>query len=621
MKKVYLLLTVALLSSVLVNAQLARITKNDVKKNQTRTSTVARRSTPSQHQTQTPSSALIWSDDFSNPSNWSTTHAAGTSGDWIIGSSGPNGGFPIDPIATAGDFGLFDSDYLCTHDQIGDLTTANPIDLTGHPNVKLSFNEYYERFHDSTYIYVSTNGTSWTRFEVNAGLQSNFFPGGTAAYTPPNNGNPWPVTVDISSVAGNQATVWIRFEFYSPDTNGAGPDTMTISGVPGSTAAGCGYAWMVDDVTISDIAATDARLMPADIGEYVIFPIIQPEAIQLRGRLINSGTTVINGGQIIFNMYDGNGQVSSDTSSASGTLNPGDTSTYLTATNTYIPPATGFYLMEQLVYVSGDGDAINDTTLFDFFVSDSTYARDAASLPGGGNLTAAYGFNNASGALGQIYEIWNASYFTSANAFLTSDGDSLLGEDISFEVWTVVGGVPDAVIGTTGHYTLTAADTAARWVTVPFTAPVNVAPGNYCIVINQYGTRNIGVGFSPNVYTAQKTFYNPASQPGWNVFPDQDGVFLLQVNNAPLSLSAPTLGNKLQISLFPNPSSGYVYIKGNADKNVTVEVTNSVGQLVKSVKFETLTLNHLDLRNSPSGMYNVRITTEAGSVVKTIMIE
>jgi len=265
MKKVYLLLTVALLSSALVSAQLSRITKNEVKKNTTQNTTVARHSTPSHSQTQTPA-ALIWSDDFSNPANWTISHAPGTTGNWLIGPLGPQGQVPITTIATTGDFAIFDSDSICSGDQIGDLTTANSIDLTGHPNVRLSWNEFYKRFHDSTYVYVSTNGTSWTRFEAHAGMTVNFYSGASQVNT--EGPNPYLASLDISSVAGNQATVWIRFEFYSPDTNGAGPDTMTVQGVPGVNVAGCGYAWMIDDVTITDIAATDARMMPADIGEY-----------------------------------------------------------------------------------------------------------------------------------------------------------------------------------------------------------------------------------------------------------------------------------------------------------------------------------------------------------------
>lgn len=42
---------------------------------------------------------IIWSDDFSNPSNWVAGNVAGASDDtWVIGTDGPSGAFAIDPI-------------------------------------------------------------------------------------------------------------------------------------------------------------------------------------------------------------------------------------------------------------------------------------------------------------------------------------------------------------------------------------------------------------------------------------------------------------------------------------------------------------------------------------------
>jgi hypothetical protein len=616
MKKVYLLLTVALLSSALANAQLARSTKNEAKKKSTNNSAVARHSGPTQVNTV---NSVIWSDDFSTAANWTISHPSGLNSstgpnDWVIGAAGPSGSFAINPINTTGDFAMFDSDVLCGGDQIADLTTASPINLTGHAQVKLTFNEFYERFHDSTYVFVSTNGTSWTKFEVNAGLSSNFFPGGTQPNTP--GSNPYPVSLDISSVAGNQATVWIRFEFYSPDTNGAGPDTATVNGIPGTYVAGCAYAWMIDDVAIADIATIDASVVQNDASEYTALPIIQPEAFSLRGRLTNSGLTPFTGGQIIFNVYSmTTGLVFSDTSAAAPNLNPGDTSAFLTGSQIYTPTAMDFYTVEQLVYMTGDGDASNDTSLNDIFVNDSIYARDGWSV-GSGGIVGAYGFNGATGSFANIFEIWHASDLTSASAFLSGP---TVGDQISYEVYSVTGGVPDALLATTGAHTLLGSDTGI--VTLPFTAPLSVTAGQYAIAVNQLGTNLITLVIATDAITPNKSFYKTSG--AWTpLVPSLNGVPVIWVNNpSGTLLSAKSLVDTKHINLYPNPSTGYIYITGNNDKNVTVEVTNSTGQLVKSAKFESLTVNHLDLRSAPAGMYNVRIISDAGTVVKTVVIE
>src|SRR5689334_4942734 len=48
--------------------------------------------TGSQNSTTTnPDRAIIWSDDFSNPSNWVIANTVGNSDNWIIGTTAPNG--------------------------------------------------------------------------------------------------------------------------------------------------------------------------------------------------------------------------------------------------------------------------------------------------------------------------------------------------------------------------------------------------------------------------------------------------------------------------------------------------------------------------------------------------
>ena len=55
--------------------------------------------------------SAVWTDDFSNPSNWIFTHSGATGSDWYIGSIPPALTF-IDPIASAtsaNGYAIFDS--------------------------------------------------------------------------------------------------------------------------------------------------------------------------------------------------------------------------------------------------------------------------------------------------------------------------------------------------------------------------------------------------------------------------------------------------------------------------------------------------------------------------------
>ncbi|MFN8154499.1 MAG: T9SS type A sorting domain-containing protein [Bacteroidia bacterium] len=181
-----------------------------------------------------PSVASFWSDDFSNAANWTISNQSGNSDNWVIGTSVPSGSFAIPAITStsaANGYALFDSDLLCSGDQIADVTTANSINCSSESTVTLSFEQYYRRFDDSTFVFVSVDNVNWTKFPVNEAYANN-----QSSAT-----NPEVVTVDISSVAANQATVWIRFEFWSPSTYTTGP-----GGAPG-----CAYAWMIDDVALN----------------------------------------------------------------------------------------------------------------------------------------------------------------------------------------------------------------------------------------------------------------------------------------------------------------------------------------------------------------------------------
>ena len=162
-------------------------------------------------------SAQIWSDDFSNPANWVVGHTPGTQGDWAIGTSALNFVGVLNSTS-GGNFAGFDSDALgqgTTNDAW--VQTANPINLSSYAQVTLSFEQAYQRFQDNTYVEVSTNGTIWTAFQVNTTI-------GVNQSTP----NPDFQSLDISSVAGNQPAVWIRFRYQGA----------------------WDYAWAVDDITL-----------------------------------------------------------------------------------------------------------------------------------------------------------------------------------------------------------------------------------------------------------------------------------------------------------------------------------------------------------------------------------
>ena len=230
------------------------------------------------HQISSKSSKTVhWSSDFSNAADWIISHAPTADDlDWVIGTGVPAGTFAIPGIESttaANGFALYDSDLLDGTNQIAYLTTANSIDLSTVPVVVIKFESFYRKYKDTIYVSVSNNNTDWIDFEVHADYAQNQM----------DDTNPTTEEIDISSVAGSQSTVWIRFKFVNlPPSNDGG------------------YAWMVDDASIS----TDD---PVDI-ELVSINTITPTAIgfiDITGTVENNGSDVITSYDVTYTIDGG----------------------------------------------------------------------------------------------------------------------------------------------------------------------------------------------------------------------------------------------------------------------------------------------------------------------------
>lgn len=432
--------------------------------------------------------AVIWSDDFSTPANWTIASEIPNTDNWVIGTSGPSGSFAIAPIASttaANGFALFDSDKMCSGNQIGDITNATAINCTGHTLVALKFQQYYRRWYDSTFVFVSNNGSTWTKFRVNKSVAIN-------GYSGP---NPTNTTINISSVAANQATVWVRFQFWSPSSLGAN--------------AGCGYAWMIDDVSLVDLAQYDVALTASsNPNEYVIKPIAQytSSPLTLSATVENVGASAVTNVNMTVNIYNlstmtlahttGSNSLASLASFTTGTL---------TASTSYSPPVdTAIYLIEYIAHMTQtDGDNSNDTLYRGFWVNDSIYARSDEQFTA--ELDNALGFGAGTyGLLGSDFTLSVADKLTSIRAYVTGP---VVGDTTQFFVYsTTASGLPSAQIGSSAIYKFTTA--GGQWVNLPLSGgPLSLAAGTYYVAIKEFtATSNIGVGFTDNNYTAIKSY-------------------------------------------------------------------------------------------------------------------
>jgi hypothetical protein len=71
-----------------------------------------------------------------------------------------------------------------------------------------------------------------------------------------------------------------------------------------------------------------------------------------------------------------------------------------------------------------------------------------------------------------------------------------------------------------------------------------------------------------------------------------------------------------QITVFPNPFSDFIQLKGIND-GTSFQITNTIGQIVRSGKVEDQKIN--DLSELPSGTYILEVFTEEDILVKKIV--
>lgn len=276
--------------------------------------------------------ATIFSSDFSDPTQWTIANSAGNSDNWAIGTTGPSGDFPIDPILSttaANGFALFDSDLLCSGNQNANLTTAASFDCSLYDNVHIKFETYYYKYKDDIYVQVSNDGTTWTDFEVFPDFLLN-----DMCF------NPTVIDMDISSVAASQATVWVRFNYRS-------------------TEEGCDYSWMVDDVTVYEfINPTEPEI--AVIGSietnYTIIPVFFTPEFPLKATLSNTGAE-INAGQVV-NVTEVGGTYTGTGTTLAVIANGGSETVDIAPV--FAPTVTGTYKIAFHSDVIGDSDPINN---------------------------------------------------------------------------------------------------------------------------------------------------------------------------------------------------------------------------------------------------------------------
>ncbi len=523
-------------------------------------------------------SQVIWSSDFSNPADWITGKAAGTNDNWTINSLPPGGPFSIGTIQSAtraNGFAKFDSDLGCSGNQHAWVGMAQPVSLASFPFAILEFQQYYSKYIDSTFIDVSTNGTSWVSYEVNGQYSNNDL-----------SPNPETVQLNISAAAGNQPLVWVRFRFYSSTTTmGAG--------------AGCGYAWMVDDVKIlklpdNDLVLEDHELIP---GGKLLFYGRTPsnqlsDSIRFAATAHNFGAAAQTGTFFYAQVRNDNGTARfSDTSRLNTPLavENRDTSASSQWFQMAGTPVGRYNYVIGYATDSVDATPTNNFISRNFYVTDTTYRLSSDFSRTNGLSTESWSYAKDDLRMAVLYEVTTPDTLTSVTLRLTANTQP--GAYIVVTIRDTLGLFTNysgtlqnpnsfAPFLVSDDYFITAADTAAGFATITIPAVLSdgssqdrlLAVGAYYVsaaLFSNNGVSEVGIlddesfaAFMPPY--ASLTFIpadpaDPGSTQRWWTNGTAHAIYANFGTDGAVSVDEqPLLAT--QVKLYPNPASSRVQL-------------------------------------------------------------
>ncbi len=531
--------------------------------------------------------AAFYSEDFASgmPANWSNVDAASTGVTWSYTTTGAFNqvdyvGFDsLSTIGTTASNGYikFDSDSAgaSVGGENGILTTA-AINCTGQTTVRFRCNEFFMQYVASTaVISVSNDSVTWTEIHhAEAGIAQGF---GTD--------NPLIVDEDISAVAANQATVYIRFE-YVGDWD---------------------FFWFVDDISLYVPSQFDGGIADVSLEfNSCLLSATSPIAVTIK----NYGTDPISGFPVYYSV-NGGAPVSE---TFSGTIAPFDSASY-TFTQTADFSAPGVYTVDAYTMVASDGDTTND------LMGSATISYQIDLISG-----YTMGFEASEDFLGYTIEDVDgdgvtfdisADYVYAGSACLRKPGSAVDDDNWIFtECMDVTG---------SGVYTLTY-------------YYKNFELANPCSLEVYMGADNSSASMTELISqnpVPGDTTYQQAVAPimlpagtyfmGFHFYSSQGtGTSSIRLDNINIDWDDAVTENIASslISVYPNPTNGKVNIqnKNANDKNFTVSVINSLGSVVLVENFESLSNETIDLSSQPAGIYSVKLQSASTTVNKSVVL-
>ena len=558
--------------------------------------------------TQNTKETILWSNSFNTPSDWVINNTAGTPGLGWEFSSNP-AAIPVSQLSpfasttAANGFLFVNSDANNTADFDGTFinttaTTSATINLTGQPVVRLRYQHNFRWWHDTRGVSVSAdNGATWTDFEMS----------NENDYSLPNQnaGNPEQTVIDISSIAGNQAQVKIRFYYNDNDY--------------------WGWYWAVDDVALFVPEDNDLVMLGGYWGStgawgarlpYYQIPISQLAPLDVAGIVKNYGALTQN--DVVFTAALASGAWSG--SSAPEAVLAGATDTISLTAALTPPPIVATHVINMSVSSSATDAVPADNSILaaaSVSVNNFIYARDKGTATNG-TYNQGMGFE-----AGNVFDIYAAANLSGIDAYI--DADAVVGAEVYARLYSVdptatTTAAAFVFVDESAPYILTAADLGQKITLALSAGAAPLSAGvSYVVVLGSYGdggATNDLVISTAGVSEASTSYYYDMTDNTWYYTTSTP---MVRMNFDP-SVGVNEVEDNLGLRVFPNPANEVINISLNKEVSATLTLLDVSGKVVRTQALNGISTS-INTASLNSGVYFVTINDGTSVSTQKVVIK
>ena len=546
-------------------------------------------------------SIVLWSDDFSNPSNWLnvnnlSVNSPHSTGDWTITSD--LNAIPVNSLLPAAHSSASNGYAIINSEDAGPSAFQNTaiyhsdtLDFTSEPQVILKFEQSHRRFNEKTYVIFSTDaGNSWGEVEVNINMPQNT-----------NSTNPELVEVNMTSYIGGNDSVQIGFSYVGHYD----------------------WFWAVDDVFLMTPENYDLSLdachwsSTGALGiplQYYKIPQTQITSIDMKGYISNLGAMPQS------NVYFHANSGSYNGLSAPFPILPASTDT-VSCMSGFIPASVlgtnvfNFYISSDSV----DANPFNDSIISADSIEITTdiYARDKDILE-----SAVYNQGNGF-EVGNIFDIFNSQNLQIIETYIHSSSN--IGSVIYAKVYSVDSLGAFNLIAQSDDYIINSFDLGSHVKLLIQGPPLFLNAGeSYLIVVGSMGdsgnSNDLVIGNSGASLDQTSFFYNMTNQTWYY----SNSTPMVRIDFTP-TVSFDNDFELNGLSVYPNPTSSYLNIKQklNVD-DIKIVITDLNGKIIYQVKrclFNTHEPIKIDVSSFVDATYRIHLTTKEHSFANFFVVK